>query len=358
MVTKMKIPYLDNIIDLIVHKHSCQIGGLWGSAYLYLMSKIIQRNTPISLLITPTIEESESALEDLSTFWTASKDNIYYFPFSETDGDNIEPDVTRARIKTLRLLMNGDLSGKVIIAPIQAVMQKVPSPALIQSSFISFRVGENLNTDKLTEQLSNQGFTRFSEVGSPGEFSIRGGIIDIFAIDLLEPIRIELEGNKIESLRTFNPSDQLSYEKLNDITLCLSKLDNKDSYLIDYLPSDILIINKEPSLITDISRSFDNTLTNQFSSFLHLDLQTPPMMSNETDSFNFQISSLQRFSGSLTGLTDELIVLSKKGLTITIFCQHQSEISRLNELLIYEDTKKLPKIELKLGRLNTDFIFP
>ena len=360
IISIMKIPGLDNIINEILLKKSCRVGGVWGSAYAFIFSQIAEslskaNKFPASLLITNTIEEAEAAMEDLDTFIGNFGIKLEYFPFNEGIDTEANPDIAAAKMKVLGLFANTpEIRNTIIVGPMQALAQKVPALSSFKSNFIKLKTGDTLNLEKLSALLTEQGFIRRNEVNTPGEFSVRGGIIDIFTLSPSEPIRIELIGDSIESLRTFTPSEQISQNTISEITLSFNLLDKKESYLTDYLPAETIIINSK-----EMGDGNGEEIIQKLKGFQHLNFFTLPVKTGEKDYFgiNFQITSLERFSGNLTGLTNELNELRNKGLTLSIFCPHKSEINRLNELISSEGKIIKSGISLKIGRLNSGFIF-
>ncbi|MBI4835301.1 MAG: transcription-repair coupling factor [Planctomycetes bacterium] len=351
----MKSAWLNEITETLSKGASCQLGGLWGSSYAYILSEALSRlpegKKPKTLLVVlPTIEEAELAGDDFASFMGKGKYALELFPFSETGDISTEPEVFSRRLQVASKLISGTLPETIIIASVQALAQMIPSPKTLLRDFITLKTGESFNADKISARLIDEGFTRQSEVTAPGEFSVRGGIIDIFSPDSSTPVRIELSGDKIESLRAFSPDDQSSREAMDEIKLCLNKLEQAESYLVDYLPKNTLIAVKEPSLVYEHLAPQGEEIVKKIQSYQHISFQTLPTV----EGANFQITSLQRFNGGLTGIAGELETLIQKGLALTIFCQNKAEVSRLHELL----PRGEKDIEIKTGRLNAGFIFP
>jgi transcription-repair coupling factor (superfamily II helicase) len=351
----MKSDWLNEIIEALSKGGSCRLGGLWGSSYAYILSEALNRlpegKSPKTLLVVlPTIEEAELAGDDFTSFMVKNSYDIMLFPFSETGDIATEPDIFSRRLQVAAKLTSPPLSETLIITSVQALAQKIPSPKTLLRDFITLKTGESFNTDKISARLIDEGFARQTEVTAPGEFSVRGGIIDIFSPDNHAPIRIELSGDKIESLRAFNPDDQSSREAMDEIKLCLNKLEQAESYLLDYLPKGALAALKEPSLVYEYMSTQGEEIEKKLKSYQHISFQTLPAI----EGANFQITSLQRFSGGLTGIASELETLMEKGLSLTVFCQNKAEVSRLHELL----PRGEKDIEIKTGRLNAGFIFP
>lgn len=354
----MKIPEISKITDLMSHNISLAIGGLWGAAYSYILSNIISQNKSHKayVFITPSIEDAQTAQKDLATFLNKDDNWLYYFPFSHAESLTSEPDILRERLKTLSVLSSQQKNIPLVIAPVQAMTQKVPDPRDLVSSFITFKKGDKLDIGKLSSSLVKHGFGRVDEVNMHGEFSVRGGIVDIFSLDN-EPVRIELFSDKIESIRTFDWQDQVSAGTIKNVTLSLSKLSKGDAYLTDYLPKDSVIFYKDRVSIDKFLRPHDKALIRDLNSYSQVEFSDLPLESRKNH-FNYQISSLERFGGGLSGIRDEIQSLTKKGLSVTVFCGQKSEIIRLKELLLADSKKRISNIHIKQGKVSAGFVFP
>ena len=110
---------------------------------------------------------------------------------------------------------------KLIVTSIQALLQPVPSRELLEQHTVRLRVGEEIDPATLLRRLAEGGFHNTSAVELPGEFSPRGGIVDVFAQDWFHPVRIEFFGDTIESIRQFEVSTQRSLETLEAIEITM-----------------------------------------------------------------------------------------------------------------------------------------
>ncbi len=113
------------------------------------------------------------------------------------------------------------VTPKLIVTSIQALLQPVPSRELLEQHTVRLRVGEEIDPATLLRRLAEGGFHNTSAVELPGEFSPRGGIVDVFAQDWFHPVRIEFFGDTIESIRQFEVSTQRSLETLEAIEITM-----------------------------------------------------------------------------------------------------------------------------------------
>ncbi len=140
-----------------------------------------------------------------------SKDVIFY------SADVHSNDIIRERLKVIKRIIEN--SPITMIVSIEALMDPIIDKVHFKESILSFQVNESIDTNKLTKQLTYMGFERVEQVEVRGQFSIRGGIIDIFPIDEEQLFRIELFGDEIDSMRIVNPESQRSVENIESISI-------------------------------------------------------------------------------------------------------------------------------------------
>ncbi|WP_424943161.1 transcription-repair coupling factor [Aliiroseovarius crassostreae] len=136
--------------------------------------------------------------------------------------DRVSPnaDVSAARMATLAGLATGALSGKfVLLTTLNAAMQRVPARSVLSEASFSARVDYQLDVDKLRAFLVRMGFSQSPTVMEPGDFAVRGGIIDIFPPGESGPVRLDLFGDVLDGVRRFDPVTQRTTEKLTGIDL-------------------------------------------------------------------------------------------------------------------------------------------
>jgi transcription-repair coupling factor (superfamily II helicase) len=156
-------------------------------------------------------------------------------------------ELARQRTETLTRLSAGE--PIIVLATIEALAMKVPPPRLFYELQCSLRLGEIVDKDQLLARLIQFGYERVDRVDSVGYFSNRGGIIDVYPVNLATPVRIELFGDNIDSIREFHPVTQRSIKTLSTVSL-LPSLDSDeiaaDSTVISYLPAGAGIVFDEP----------------------------------------------------------------------------------------------------------------
>lgn len=170
--------------------------------------------TTSCLIVTPTDQEAEQLFQDLQFFHALldiPAQHLAYFPHrGRLPYDPTPPtvDVVAQRMQTLhKLSLN---ASTMVVAPVQAVLQRLLPPRFFSEACLPLKVGSNIERDRLVTHLLRLGYRRVSVVEIPGEFSIRGGIIDIYSTSYTSPLRIEFLGDVVESMRFFDPATQES----------------------------------------------------------------------------------------------------------------------------------------------------
>jgi transcription-repair coupling factor (superfamily II helicase) len=129
------------------------------------------------------------------------------------------PELVAERIATLARILAGDIGRVIVLTTVNALVQRVPPRHVFHGSSRMLKVGGTVKPEELTRMLEANGYGRAATVMEPGEYALRGGVIDIFASGAAEPVRLDLFGDEIESIRSFDAATQLSGGKVNSLVL-------------------------------------------------------------------------------------------------------------------------------------------
>ncbi|MBD3305813.1 transcription-repair coupling factor [candidate division KSB3 bacterium] len=296
--------------------------GLWGSSKAYCVALLEQALPRPCLILTPSQKRAEECYEDLLFF-----QRIGEFPYppeqihlySQWDIAPYEQalphrEIVSERLTVLDKLLNNE--RLVIVAPVEAVLHRTLPHQTLHEFTLYIGVGEELDRDQLVTTLIDTGYKHTQLVENRGEFSVRGGIVDIFPPFGEYPLRIELFGDEVESLRAFDPATQRSVEHLelvnilpgremilsdstclaakerieqrvaeigtsyNALNALMKRIDEKiffpgvDWYapyfhgaldsLFEYLPQDALIFLDEPAEIAESRQKFHAAIQKRF----------------------------------------------------------------------------------------------
>lgn len=205
----------DYITNVKLKTNPIMLSGLTDVAKVHFAySTAFYAEKPICI-VTYNELQAKKIIKDLKYF----TDKIYYFPRREIlayDYLAESKDISLQRINCLNAIYSK--KAKVIVTTIEAVSQKIVSKEILYQNNFKITSGETIDIEEIKKKLSNMGYERYDLVESGGQYSVRGGIIDI-AISDKEGIRIELWGDEIDSIRDFNIETQRSNEQLKSVTI-------------------------------------------------------------------------------------------------------------------------------------------
>ncbi|MGB5818490.1 MAG: transcription-repair coupling factor [Saonia sp.] len=223
--------------------------GLTGSALSFVIAETFKSAELPFLVVLNDKEEAAYYLNDLEKL-IGEKDVLFYpgsyrrpYQIEETDNANV---LLRAEVLNR---INSRKRPAVIVTYPDAIFEKVVTRKELDKNTLKIKLGDTLSLDFLNEVLFEYQFKRVDFVTEPGEFSVRGGIVDVFSFSHDEPYRIEFFGDEIDSLRTFDVETQLSTDKVKKITI-IPNVENKflnesrESFL-KYISPKTIILSKD-----------------------------------------------------------------------------------------------------------------
>ncbi|WP_261134726.1 transcription-repair coupling factor [Bacillus sp. Marseille-Q3570] len=192
------------------------VSGLSGSARTLLMACLYQSDERTQLVVTHNLFQAQKLYEDLAAL--LGEDIVHLYPVNELTSAEIaiaSPELKSQRIDVLNHLSNG--AKGIVITPIAGLRRIIPPSEVWRKSHITFTRGADIDLDEVKNLLIAMGYERSDMITSPGEFSIRGGIMDIFPLTESNPIRIELFDTEVDSIRYFDVETQRSEKQLKKI---------------------------------------------------------------------------------------------------------------------------------------------
>ncbi len=216
---KISLKYLFNTVSDTDDDVICT--GLSGSEKAYFVNRLyMQYKVPV-VVITPSTREAEAFLEDLEFFLEKSCPPLIFFPpynISPFKNLSYHNETAAKRIRSLYQLVVGDVPP-MVVTTISALIQKmIPKQEICEYAELVI-VGEDIDRDQLVEKLISGGYERSAIVEEPGDFCIRGGILDIFSPLYPDPLRIELFGDTVESLRFFSAVSQRTIKNIREAVI-------------------------------------------------------------------------------------------------------------------------------------------
>jgi transcription-repair coupling factor (superfamily II helicase) len=275
---------VQQIAQTINNEQYCSISGLSGSLKPMILAALNRLQNGHYLAILEDKEKAAYFLNDLEQILGDSEldltqKRVLLFPaghkrqYNEVTRDH---DSILLRTEVLKRI-NNSTKNLIIVSYPEAISEKVATKATLTKNIIKVNTNEQIELDFLVELLQEYGFILEDFVVEPGQFAIRGGIIDVFSFSNELPFRIEFFGDTIESIRTFDPTSQRSVKILNKIQILPNldsriQLEKKISFLEFLPPSAIIWIDNQKFITDSVDSFFEKTKTNNNNSIEGLDI--------------------------------------------------------------------------------------
>ena len=217
-------PRLFSLVDRLTMSspQRVHLSHLHGSSKAFIISSVFQHQNTNDLNHLVVLNDAEEAAYFHNTLESlTSALDLFYFPSSFKNRKNyrlLNSSHVMLRTETLMRVSAGG-NKKIIVTHPEALFEKVVLPKKLAENIISIKVNETLQLDSIMELLVMYGFERTDFVYEPGQFALRGGILDIYSYGNEKPYRIELFGNDVDSIRIFDPETQLSERKLLQVNI-------------------------------------------------------------------------------------------------------------------------------------------
>ena len=351
------------------------VKGLIGSSLPFVAENLFRRSELPFLLIFKDKEEAAYYLNDLEHLIGA--DDVLFYPGSyrrpyqieETDNANI---LLRAEVLNR---INSRKKPAIIVSYAEALFEKVVTRKELEKNTLKVATGDLVSIDFINEVLFEYEFRRVDFVTEPGEFSVRGGIVDVFSFSNDNPYRIEFFGNEVDSIRTFDVASQLSLEKKKKITV-IPNVENKflqekrESFLEYINEKTVLFIQNTEYLLGQLdllygkaTEAFDKltkdlkhaspeelflnqqTFLKKALDFTVVELGSKPLFKTDK-SFEFHIQPQPSFNKQFDLLLNNLNENHANGYKNYLFCSNEAQAARFHDIFesldeaSHEDVRK------------------
>ncbi len=358
-----------------------QISNLVGSSLSFVISETFKRAEKPFVIILNDKEEAAYYLNDLEQF--IGDKNVLFYPGSyrrpyqieETDNANV---LLRSEVLNR---INSRKKPAIIVTYPEALFEKVVTKRELERNTLKISLGEELSLDFVNEVLFEYSFNRVDFVTEPGEFSVRGGIIDVFSFSNDEPYRIEFFGDEVDSIRTFDVETQLSLEKLKKVSIMPNvenkALQEKRESFLKYVSSKTIVFTKNASLASgkldklylkaveafgELSKEINHSepkdlfcdgklIKDQLQEFTVAHFGTSTNLDSQ---ISFNIKPQPSFNKQFDLLIENLNQHDEEGFLNYIFCANEQQAQRFQD--IFEDSKKKVHYETVVFPLHQGFI--
>ncbi|CEN97620.1 transcription-repair coupling factor [Paraclostridium sordellii] len=213
--------YKDVINNIENNKGTLLINGLVQSQKPNIVYSIFNDLRKQILYIANTDLEAKKVYEDLCFYMKdkvdyLSSQDIYFYHLDAKDRND-----EARKLKVLLRMISKE--NTVIVTSVEAVLSKYVPKEVLKKNIFTYKIGDTIDIENISKKLVNLGYERVSKIEGFGQFSIRGGIIDVFSLEYDTPIRIELFDDEIESIRTFDVFTQKSIKKIKKCTITPSR---------------------------------------------------------------------------------------------------------------------------------------
>ncbi len=232
--------------------HQTQLYGLMGSQKQAVLAAVYREQPRPLLIVASNYEALEFWRSDLST-WLPE---VAVLEFPVADMSTFTAAAKGRELAARRLeALTGLYRGKpiIVLATAEAAALPVPSPAQFRDSRLTLTTGAEIRREHLLEQLVAFGYERVDQVETLGQFSVRGGIIDVYPVNRKLPIRLELFGDEIDSLREFQAESQRSQDTLDsaEVMALVESGKEEPGILFEHLPLGGVLVLDEPTRIRE-----------------------------------------------------------------------------------------------------------
>ena len=303
--------------------------GLFLSARWMVVSQLDHQG--FQMIVLPDRDSAEYCASDLYSL--IKGDNVFFLPDS---GRNLE----RSNYKSSLSVQRTSAIGKIleykageslyIVTYPSALSEGVPSGKNIKEQLLKLSVGDEVPYDTIINTLFENGFERVDFVGEPGQFAVRGALIDIFSYSFNNPFRVSFFGDEIESISIFDCNTQLSKDKVESVEIypdiCKESDEVEECSVVQMLPEDALIWLDSSDMYKD------KEFFSELKEFRNIYMEVPLSRQDE-EAIKFNIVPQPVFNKNFELLTEDIRTHIEKGYRVRIYGEKRSQLERLQSIL-------------------------
>lgn len=302
--------------------------GLFLSARWFVLGQVAERG--VHIVVLPNSEAAEYCASDL--YDIIEGDRIFYLPDS---GKKVEKSNYKSSLGVQRTSAIGKIAEKkdddllVIVTYPEALEESIPQEEKMKEAVLKIKVGEEISHDRISQILYDKKFEKVDFVSAPGQYSIRGSIIDVFSYSDNNPYRISFFGDEVEKISVFNCNTQLSIEKRQEVEILpdlVSVEEAGERSLIDIFPEKSIIWLDSSDMYRE--RDFFGRLSGFKKVFIEV-----PLSCGDAEPVKFNISPQPVFNKNFELLSSDISSRIEQGYRVYIYGEKKSQLERLSSIL-------------------------
>ena len=316
-----------NLKDRISSFPEVFCSGLFLSAKWMVLSNV--SNSGLNLIVLPDRESAEYCAADL--YGLTEGDVVFFLPASgkNVERSNYKSSIGVQRTSAIEKIMSFNDGIIYIVTFPDALEELIPDRSSISSSLLKLKTGDEISHEYIIEKLCLDGFEKVDFVSMPGQFAIRGSIVDIFSYSNSLPYRISFWGNEIESIKTFDSNTQLTKEVCPQADIISGKVSEQTD-------DGVSIFTIFPENTTVWLDSFDTyserDFVSEISRYRRVYLDTPVQRRKE-EQVRFNIKPQPTFNKNFELLSADITTKIENGYKVFVFGEKESQLERLSSIL-------------------------
>ncbi|MBF0196076.1 MAG: transcription-repair coupling factor [Planctomycetes bacterium] len=244
-------PLIQEIRQVLLKGEEFGLKGCYSSAANLILSLLVEELDRPAFVVLQDEDDLSNAIDEMKV-WSEQCD-LYPYPFVHAQITTLEHSALLQQMKSIRAMLEPDAKQGIWITTLKALEAPCFSLDFIDEPVMTFEEGQSYKSDELYAALEKRGFNREDKVDQRGDYSVRGGIVDLFPRFSTHPVRVEFFGNEIETIREFSLVTQKSIRRLSRFVLDdieYEKIDHMEraGSILDFIPSGSLFFVQEPEL--------------------------------------------------------------------------------------------------------------
>lgn len=324
----------------VAERRETYCSGLFLSARWFVLSQICKSG--LQVIVLPDKDSAEYCAADLYNL--VDGDNVFFLPDS---GKNVERSNYKSSLAVQRTAAVGSIIADkdnaellYIVTYPEALEEMIPDKTRISGALLTLKKDQTISFDEIVNRLTSNNFCRVDFVSAPGQFAIRGSIIDIFSYSFNNPYRISFFGNEIEKINVFDCNTQLSKEEKDSADIFPDIIADDENGASDIMVSDIF--PSEAVVWLDSSDVYkERSFYEGLSRFRRVYIDTP-LSCTKVDPIKFNIAPQPVFNKNFELLTEDIRSRLERGYRVCIFAEKESQADRLKSVL-YQNEGVMPE---------------